>query len=80
MAAISHLWRDESLTPPLTGIFLAVPSTCVVSALPEKYRQREVSWEQNRDAPIFNVATSDFNSSKSSPNMHISRVDAWQTW
>lgn len=80
MAAISHLWRDESLTPPLTGVFLAVPSICVISALPDKYRHREMSWKQNRDAPIFNVAASDFNSSKSSPDIQISKIDALQTW
>ncbi|KAE9362699.1 alpha/beta-hydrolase [Stipitochalara longipes BDJ] len=62
MATISHLWRDDGLAPPLTGLFLAVPAPCVVSALPEKYRHQELSWEQNRDAPVFNSTTSEWNS------------------
>ena len=57
---VSHLWRDEGLTPPLTGLHLAVPAPCIISALPEKYREKEKSWEQNKDAPVFNQDTSNF--------------------
>ncbi|CZR62791.1 related to Putative sterigmatocystin biosynthesis lipase/esterase STCI [Phialocephala subalpina] len=57
---VSHLWRDEGLTPPLTGLHLAVPAPCIISALPQKYREKEKSWEQNKDAPTFNRDTSNF--------------------
>jgi acetyl esterase/lipase len=57
---ISHPWRDESLTPPLTGLFLSVPSPCIVSAIPEKYQHREIPSEQNKDAPIFNQTVSNY--------------------
>jgi acetyl esterase/lipase len=60
MCTISHLWRDEGLKPPLTGLYLSVPNLCIISALPEKYREKENSWEQNKDAPIFNREVSNF--------------------
>lgn len=54
----SHLYRDEGLSPALTGIYLCVPSPCVPSALPAPYTadKRIISWEQNSNAPIFNSA------------------------
>lgn len=60
MITVSHLWRDDGLSPPLTGLHLAVPAPCIVSALPEKYRMKEKSWEQNRDAPLFSREASNF--------------------
>lgn len=60
MITVSHLWRDDGLSPALTGLHLAVPGPCIVSALPEKYRMKEKSWEQNRDAPLFNREASNF--------------------
>lgn len=60
MIAVSHQWRDEGLIPPLTGLYLSLPSPCIVSALPEKYKLRIMSWEQNKDAPVFNRASNDF--------------------
>ncbi|KUJ10556.1 alpha/beta-hydrolase [Mollisia scopiformis] len=57
---VSHLRRDERLTPPLTGLHLGVPAPCIVSSLPAKYREKEKSWEQNMNAPIFNVEVSGF--------------------
>jgi hypothetical protein len=57
---VSHQFRDEGVFPPLTGLYLAVPSPCRIAELPEKYRSREKSGEQNKDAPIFNRAVSDF--------------------
>lgn len=58
MITVSHLWRDEKHTPPLTGVYASVPPPCIPSALPEKYKSRVVSWEQCKDAPLFNVETS----------------------
>ena len=51
---ISHLYRDEQLQPPLTGIYLSIPSTMDPKVVPEKYRHEHVSREQNKDAPILN--------------------------
>jgi len=64
MIAISHSWRDEGHTPLLTGLFASIPMPCVSSALPEKYRHRDISSEQNKDGPIFNQTTSQFIGSK----------------
>jgi hypothetical protein len=57
---VSHQLRDEGVFPALTGLYLAAPGPCRIAELPEKYRLREKSWEQNKDAPIFNKAVSDF--------------------
>ncbi|KUJ10557.1 uncharacterized protein LY89DRAFT_760488 [Mollisia scopiformis] len=50
---LSHLARDEALSPPLTGLFLFLPTTCHPSTLPEPHALdiRIVSWEQCRDPP-----------------------------
>lgn len=55
-AIISHLARDGSLKPSITGLYLSIPLPCVPSALPEPYASdpRIVSWEQCKDAPVFN--------------------------
>jgi hypothetical protein len=65
MMSITHLWRDEALTPPLTGLFVSIPrSYYSPSMLPEKYRHRDISYEQNKDAPVFNQTVSKFLSSE----------------
>jgi acetyl esterase/lipase len=61
---ISHLWRDEGITPPLTGLYLSVPAPCIVSSLPEKYRSKEKAWDQNQNAPFFDREASNFLLSK----------------
>lgn len=52
-ATISHLARDEKFSPPLTGCHLMIPTMCANYALPEKYRQYEHAWEQNKNAAIL---------------------------
>jgi hypothetical protein len=64
MMAISHLWRDEGITPPLTGLYLSIPGVSLMSAVPEKYKSQVISWEQNKDAPVFNRHSTEFVSSK----------------
>ena len=62
---ITHLWRDEGLTLPLTGLCLSIPrSYHAPSLLPKKYRHRDISYEENKDGPIFNQTTSQFIGSK----------------
>jgi acetyl esterase/lipase len=50
---ISHLARDEKLSPPLTGAHLMIPTVCNIDVLPEKYRKDQHSWEQNKNAAIL---------------------------
>lgn len=57
-AVISHLYRDEGLQPPLTGVYLSIPSLMGPDNAPEKYRHEHHSREQNKNAPILNEAAS----------------------
>jgi len=52
-AAISHMYRDDGLSPPLTGIYLSIPSILDPQVVPDKYKTRYLSREQNRNAPIL---------------------------
>jgi acetyl esterase/lipase len=54
-AVISHLARDEKLSPPLTGIWLHIPMVVHPDAVPEKYKADYGSYEQNKDALIIGV-------------------------
>ena len=44
---MGHLSRDEKLEPPITGLHEICPSPCAYSALPEKYEDRYLSWNQD---------------------------------
>ncbi len=55
-AVVSHIYRDEGLNPPLTGVYLSIPSTCPPDVLPEKYKEFYLSREQNKNAPVINNA------------------------
>jgi hypothetical protein len=54
VAVISHLYRDDRLSPPITGIYLSVPVVLSPEVVPEKYKDRYLSREQNKNAPILN--------------------------
>jgi acetyl esterase/lipase len=54
---VSHLYRDEGLSPPLTGVYLSIPSTRPPEHLPEKYKEFYLSREQNKNAPVVNNST-----------------------
>lgn len=47
-AVVVHLARDEGLSPPLTGQYLAIPMVGTKSKMPERYRKYFLSYEQNR--------------------------------
>ncbi|KAE9363407.1 alpha/beta-hydrolase [Stipitochalara longipes BDJ] len=82
MMAITHLWRDEVLAPPLTGIFVSIPrSYHSLSGLPEKYVHRDISYEQNKDGPVFNETVSKFLGSfvKTDPLDPLSAPLLWPT-
>lgn len=58
-AVLAHRARDESLSPPLTGQYLAIPLLCPKGKMPEKYRPYWLSHEQNEHAPILPSAAID---------------------
>jgi len=51
---VSHLYRDERLSPPLTGSYLSIPACMTAELVPEKYKHVYLSREQNMNAPILN--------------------------
>ena len=55
-AVVSHLYRDDGLQPPLTGVYLSIPSLMSPEVVPEKYRHEHTSREENKDAPVLNEA------------------------
>lgn len=52
-AVLAHLARDEGLSPPLTGQYLAIPAVGGRHYIPEKYHDRFLSYEQNRVVPVL---------------------------
>lgn len=53
-ATISHLYRDAERHPPLTGVYLSIPSLLSPEAVPERYQGQYRSREENKDALILN--------------------------
>lgn len=58
-AVLAHLARDEGLSPPLTGEYLAIPAVCPNDRFPEKYKHLLYSYEQNAMAPVLPQAAID---------------------
>ena len=52
--AISHLYRDEDISPPITGLYLSVPGL-LFEAVPERYKHEYTSHLECKDAPIMNT-------------------------
>ncbi|KAL6241722.1 hypothetical protein RBB50_011255 [Rhinocladiella similis] len=52
-AVLAHLARDEGLSPPLTGQYLAAASLLPENQVPEKYKKFYLSQEQNVDVPVL---------------------------
>lgn len=67
-AVLAHLARDEGLSPPLTGQYLAIPAVGGKECIPEKYRDRFYSYEQNKDVPVLPVAAVDMFMKGYAPN------------
>lgn len=61
---VAHLCRDSDLSPPLTGIYAAMPAGATKETVPQKYRERFFSMEQNAFAPVVSAETLDFIRSK----------------
>lgn len=45
-ATIAHQFRDDKITPGLTGCLLMIPAWCAGAHLPEKYKSEVTSPEQ----------------------------------
>lgn len=58
--AIAHLYAEEALGPPLTGLYLAAPQAMNREAIPEKYRDHFISLEQNADCPTLSDKSLEF--------------------
>ncbi len=58
-AVLTHLARDEDLSPPLTGQYLGIPAICPDSQMPDKYKHLLLSPEQNANAPLLPAAAVD---------------------
>lgn len=58
-AVLTHLAKEQGLSPPLTGHYLAVPHVCPADRMPEKYQHRFLSYEQNKTAPLLPQAALD---------------------
>jgi len=56
---LSHLARDEALSPLLTGLYLNVPLVLAPEAVPEKYLPLYKSREQNAYSPVLSKAFMD---------------------
>lgn len=61
MAVIAaHLYVKDELSPPLTGIYAAMPGGVNHQTVPGKYKDRFISLEQNADAPILSRSSVEF--------------------
>lgn len=52
-AVLTHLARDEKLSPPITGQYLAIPALLPPSVVPDKYKEFYLSYDQNENAPVL---------------------------
>lgn len=52
---MSHLARDQALSPPLTGVALSIPTVFDIHNPPMEYKDHLISYEQNKDAPILDM-------------------------
>jgi acetyl esterase/lipase len=54
-AVTSHRAVKEQLSPPLTGLWTAIPVLLAEQTAPLKYRDLHISLSQNANAPVFNT-------------------------
>lgn len=53
---VTHLAQANDLSPPVTGQFLSCGFMASPDRVPLKYRHLFLSWEQNREAPLYSRA------------------------
>ncbi|KAL6855845.1 Alpha/Beta hydrolase protein [Trichoderma novae-zelandiae] len=73
---------ESSGGPPLTGVYAAIPGGVNHKTVPDKYRDRFISLEQNADAPVMSAAAVAFIWSKTvSTEMHmLSSPNPFERW
>jgi acetyl esterase/lipase len=54
VCSVSHLARDDGMTPKITGLFLSIPSLLEPLAVPEKWKSEYKSREENKNALVLN--------------------------
>lgn len=69
-AVLSHLARDEQLSPPLTGQYLSIPALLPAAVVPDKYKEFYLSYEQNKNAPVLPQAAIDMFERAYKPDEH----------
>ena len=79
-AVLSHLARDASLSPPLTGLYLNVPLLLAPEAVPDRYKPLYRSREQNALAPVLNKAFMDMYTEAYAPNDFKSYIWSPLNW
>ena len=67
-AVLSHLYRDDKLSPPLTGLYISVPAILYPEAVPDKYKSMYLSRTQNTNDPILSPGAHAF--FKGTTNLH----------
>ena len=68
-SVLAHRARDEGLSAPLTGQYLAIPLLCPKERIPEKYRKHWLSLQQNANAPILPLPAIDMFMGGYKPNV-----------
>ncbi|CAM5998902.1 unnamed protein product [Sphagnum balticum] len=58
-AVAAHLYKSDKRSPPLTGQYLSIPTTCDPSAVPPEHKAVYLSREQNKNALILNQKSID---------------------
>ncbi|CZT17551.1 related to Putative sterigmatocystin biosynthesis lipase/esterase STCI [Ramularia collo-cygni] len=58
-ATVSHLWRDDKMSPPVTGCHLMIPALCHSSAMPEEFKEEARSEAQLPNAAILSKKSMD---------------------
>jgi len=53
----SHLYLNDKLSPPLTGVYLSIPACVDPGSVPEKYKHVYLSHKQNAEAPLLSAAS-----------------------
>jgi acetyl esterase/lipase len=58
---LAHLYAEEHVSsPPLTGLFLACPMVMTSDTVPEKYKDRFISMEQNAEGSLITAESIKF--------------------
>jgi acetyl esterase/lipase len=53
--AVSCLCHESGMSPPLTGVFASIMTGLDAGTVPERYRDRFLSMEQNKDSHLLST-------------------------